>query len=192
LAALEEVPAVVVGHSYGGNVAMMASLLRPDLVLAVGAFETPMPWMAWWPQNTSGGIALNMARRGDREKAPAEAAEAFMRSIVGDSIWNRLPDKTKQARRAEGAALLADLNGIQQGHYDPASVSVPVVIGRGSEARGHHLEGSERLRGLLPDAELFVVDGGGHGAHTSHPDGFADFVRRVLGAAANREREAPR
>jgi len=37
--------AVVVGHSYGGDVALAAAERRPDLVRAVGAFESPMPWI---------------------------------------------------------------------------------------------------------------------------------------------------
>ena len=109
-----------------------------------------------------------------------------MRSIVGEDVWARLPPSTKQARRAEGPALLADMADIQQlpPPYDPAEVAVPVVVGRGSESKHQHLRGTEALLELLPDAELHVVEGAGHGAHASHPDGFVGFVE----AAARRRR----
>ena len=177
-------PAVVIGHSYGGHVAMAASVRRPDLVAALGVFETPLAWMAWWPPDTSGGVAVRAARSG----TPATAAEAFMRSIVGDDMWSRLPPSTKAARRAEGPALLADMADIHAlpPPYDPAAVPVPVVIGRGSRSKGQHLRGTEALLELLPDAELHVVDGAGHGAHASHPDAFAEFVE-----AAVRRRRTP-
>ncbi len=31
-----------------------------------------------------------------------------------------------------------------------------------------------------PTAPVVVIDGAGHGAHASHPDGFADLVRLAL------------
>jgi pimeloyl-ACP methyl ester carboxylesterase len=171
-------PAVVIGHSYGGHVALRSAIRRPDLVPSIGVFETPLAWMDWWPPDTSGGVAVDAATRG----TPAEAAEAFMRSIVGDDVWARLPPSTKAARRAEGPAMLADLLDIKRRPppYDPAEVGVPVVVGRGSNSKGHHLAGTKALLELLPDAVLHVVDGAGHGAHASHPDAFADFVRDAV------------
>ena len=44
-----ERPATVVGHSYGGAVAMLAAVRRPDLVTALGLFEPSMQWAPWWP-----------------------------------------------------------------------------------------------------------------------------------------------
>src|SRR5215510_8332553 len=38
---MQERPAVVVGHSYGGNIALAAARARPDLVRAVVVFEAP-------------------------------------------------------------------------------------------------------------------------------------------------------
>ena len=47
-------PAVVFGHSYGGNVALAAADRHPDLVRAVGVYETPLSWLDWWPGTTAG------------------------------------------------------------------------------------------------------------------------------------------
>jgi pimeloyl-ACP methyl ester carboxylesterase len=179
LAGLEG-PSVVVGHSYGGHVALAASLQRPDLVRAVVIYETPRAWMDWWPPDTAGGRAVEVVRAGG---TPAEAAETFMRAIVGDAVWERLPASTKAARRAEGPALLADMDGIRDAApYDPAAVRVPVVIARGSESKGQHRLGTDEWRRLLPEASLVVVEGAGHGAHLSHPDAFAGLA---LDAAAS-------
>jgi pimeloyl-ACP methyl ester carboxylesterase len=180
----ESTPVVVIGHSYGGHVAMAAAIRRTDLIGAIGVFETPVAWMPWWPSDTSGGVAVQAARTG----TPADAAEAFMRSIVGEEVWSRLPPSTKAARRAEGPALLADMADIQQlpPPYDPVAVPVPVVVGRGSESKGQHRRGTEALLELLPDATLHLIEGAGHGAHASHPDGFVEFVD-----AAVRRRRTP-
>ena len=182
LARLEERPAVAVGHSYGGHVALAAAVQRPDLVPAVAIYETPLAWADWWPPDTSGGVAVRVIRQDGG--TPADAAETFMRSIVGDAVWERLPPSTRGARRAEGTALLADLLDIQgSAPYDPAAVRVPVVLGRGSESKGQHRLGSDAWQELLPDARLVVIDGAGHGGHSSHPDAFAAFVRSALGYA---------
>lgn len=174
-------PAVVAGHSLGGDIALAASVRRPDLVRAVVSFEAPMPWEPWWPQETAGSAAV--AAAGD----PGAAAEAFMRRMLGDSRWERLPARTKEARRAEGSALLADLRSLREtAPFDIAAVAVPVVVGVGSESRPHHQEGAPWLASSLADAELVVIEGASHGAHLSHPAEFAGLVRRALARATAR------
>ena len=168
-------PAAVIGHSYGGVVALAAAARDPALVPAVGAFEPPMPWLEWWPADTAGGAVVATA------EDPAEAAEAFMRRMIGDEMWERLPPSTKAARRADGPALVVDIRSVQDdASFDPGDVRVPVVVGRGSLARAHQYDGTARLAQDLPDAELYEIDGGKHGSHLSHPEEFAAFVRLVL------------
>ena len=43
-------PTVLIGHSYGSLIALSAAVERPNQIVAVGAFEPPMPWLPWWPQ----------------------------------------------------------------------------------------------------------------------------------------------
>jgi pimeloyl-ACP methyl ester carboxylesterase len=179
-------PAVVAGHSYGADVALAAAQRRPDLVRAVAAFEAPMPWIPEWPEDTAGGEALRAALRGGD---PAAAVEAFLRRMIGDEAWEMLPLRAKEDRRGEGEALLNDMRSLRrdpasgEGPLDPAAVKVPVVVGHGSRSRAHQVDNAKRLHGLLPDAELVVIDGAAHGAHASHPEAFADLVRRALARA---------
>lgn len=176
-AVLGSTPSIVVGHSLGGLIALGLAARDPDLVLAVGAFEAPLPWLPWWPRTSAGGAAV--AAAGDR--SPADAAEGFMRRMIGDARWDRLPSATREARRAEGPALLADLHGARAGApFDPARLVVPLVVGRGTEAEAHHRRGADELAALVPGAELVVLEGAGHGAPASHPEAFADFVDRVV------------
>ena len=46
--------AVLVGHSYGGNVALATADHHPDLVAGVAVYETPLSWEPWWPGTTAG------------------------------------------------------------------------------------------------------------------------------------------
>ncbi len=164
-------PVAVVGHSLGGVIALAAAVRRPDVVVSVGAFESPMSWSASWPTRSAGGNAL-------AETDDADAAERFMRAIVGDETWERLPPRTREARRGEGPALVAELAALRRAApYDPAQVQVPVVTGYGTRSKPYHQEAARRLAEEVPDGRWIVIEDSGHGAHTSHPDQFAAFVR---------------
>lgn len=166
--------AVVAGHSYGADIALAAAARRPDVVVGVVSYEAPMPWQPWWPDNTAGAVAVSAG-------GPEAAAEAFMRRMVGDQRWERLPVRTKDARRAEGPAVLAELASIRdQVPFDLADVRVPVVVGVGTESASHQREAAPKVAALLPDAVLVEVDGASHGAHLSHPAEFAGLVRAAL------------
>jgi pimeloyl-ACP methyl ester carboxylesterase len=166
--------AVVVGHSYGGDVALLAAIERPDLVAAVGAFEAPMPWAPWWPASSAGSAAMSAP-------TPADAAEAFMLRVVGERVWTRLPRATREARRAEGETLVAEMASIRtDAPFDPTTVPVPVVCGYGTETEDRHRTSTTCLAEALPDGELLPIEGATHGAHLSHPREFAAFVRRAV------------
>lgn len=167
-----EEPVVLFGHSMGGVVSLVAAARRPDLVRSVLAFEAPTPWAPWWPARSSDPAA-------DRD--PAEEAERFMRRMVGDSIWERLPARTRQARRAEGPALLADLDSLllDAPPFDAGAIVAPCLSAAGGETTWWHRRAAEELADQLPVGELAVVDGATHGAHLSHPGAVAALVRRA-------------
>ncbi len=177
LAVIGHEPAVVVGHSLGGVIALAATEAHPERLPSVAAFESPMAWMPWWPKASAGAVAVAAAD----EVGPEEAAERFMRRMIGDERWERLPSRTRAERRSEGPALLAELGSIRSGPpYDPATLSVPVLAGHGSTSKLYHQEAAVRLAQWAPDGELVVIDGAGHAAQSSHPDEFAAFVRRAV------------
>jgi pimeloyl-ACP methyl ester carboxylesterase len=167
--------AAVVGHSIGGDLALAAAAREPDLVTAVGVWEPPLAWMPWWPNDSVGTRAIS------RALTAAEAAELFIRGVAGDDVWERLPEATRTARRAEGAAMLLDVTGIRSvAPFDCEAVRVPVVAGRGGDSKPYHRRSAEWIAENVRDAELFDIAGARHGAHTSHPQEFAAFVRRVV------------
>lgn len=170
-------PAAVFGHSVGGVIALVAAVRRPDLVLAVLAHEAPTPWVPWWPTPRATGS--------DGPEDPADEAERFMRRMVGDRIWERLPSRTRADRRAEGEALRSDLAAMAPGRlaFDPASVAVPVLCSFGTETSWWHRRGVEELAAALPQGELAEVVGATHGVHLSHPAETAGLVRRLRSLA---------
>jgi lipase len=172
--------AVAVGHSFGGDIAIAAAIANPGVVRAVGAYEPPMPWLDWWPSRHG---------REGRSEDPGLRAEAFFRRMVGDDAWERLPERSRQERRADGPALVAELAALRNGAapFDIAELSVPAVLGRGERSVAHHRRAIEVLEELTPDATIFEIPGASHGAHLSHPDTFATFVRVVVSRAESTE-----
>ncbi len=168
-------PAYLIGHSLGGVITLTAAARRPDLVKAVGVYESPMPWLPEWPTTTAG--ARTLAEDSD----PATAAESFMRYLAGDEAWEMLPMKTQQQRKAEGPALLSDLRMLHGGAapFEAQEVTVPVAVAGGSLTQEHHKQGCEVMAKMF-DTEVQWIEGAGHGGHMSHPGPFASFVRRTM------------
>ena len=164
----------VLGHSLGALIAMHASLARPDLIASIGAWEPPLPWLAWY-----GESAGTRAREVAATEDPGAAAESFMRLMIGDRLWDRLPTATRDERRAEGPALLADLTlcRMPDAELDLADVVVPVLVGFGSESPERFRRSAATLMESLPDPMGLEVADASHGVHLSHPAELAAFAR---------------
>lgn len=159
--------AVIVGHSYGGHVALAAAQVSPAQVTAVSVYETPLSWMEWWPSGTAGGRAASSTED--------DAAEQFMRRLIGDEGWENLPERTRAERRREGAALRGELSALRvAAPWDAASIRCPVVCAHGSVGSPHHARAMEWLSSAVPDGQLAVLHGAAHGAHNSHAPAFAE------------------
>lgn len=114
-------PALAFGHSYGATVVLAAAAAHPELVPAALVWEPPQPWLPWWPRTDEAG-----------DTGAAERAEWFMRRLVGDRIWERLPAATRAQRRAEGPTLHAELTSLSSGPAFAADgVRTPIIVGRG-------------------------------------------------------------
>jgi pimeloyl-ACP methyl ester carboxylesterase len=164
-------PVVIVGHSYGGNVALATADRHPDLVAGVVTFESPLSWMPWWPRTSAGGDAI--AWRDE----PEEAAERFMRRLIGDERWDRLPPSSRAARRSEGPAMIGELTDLRQAApWNAHRIRVPVLVLHGEHGHEHHRAGSEALAAMLPSASVAAVADARHFGPNTHPDRVAEIV----------------
>lgn len=169
---------VLVGHSLGGVLVLGAGQALPETVMAIGAFEAPTPWAS---RRT--GPRGDRAEHAESESSPEDVAERFMRRMVGDEQWERLPQSTRCARRAEGVSLVAEMAAVRDSSrtpYDLTRIEQPVVAGTGSESTEYHIAAARHLGESVDRGEVHVIEGAGHGAHHSHPQEFAGFVMRVL------------
>jgi pimeloyl-ACP methyl ester carboxylesterase len=171
--------AVLIGHSYGGNVVLATAGRHPDLVAAAAIYETPLSWAPWWPASTAGSRAV------DEPGTTAEAAERFMRRLIGDQRWEELPDRVRRQRCSEGAALVGELSDLRVNPpWHPDDLHLPVVFASGSAGAPHHQRGMADAASIVPGAALVVLDGCGHDAPLWRADQLvAELVEPVLSAA---------
>jgi pimeloyl-ACP methyl ester carboxylesterase len=174
LRVLEGRRAVVVGHSFGGNVALHAVTLQPELFAAVGIWESSMCWLPGWP-----------AEHIDEVRALAETDDTRMlgermgRALIGPTAWDRLDEAGRELRRVEGHAFALDMSFILEEPYDVHDVKVPFSHGVGGDTEGAHSVGA-RLLAQQTGVDAVVVDGVSHLAHIQAPHQWAQFVRAVL------------
>jgi pimeloyl-ACP methyl ester carboxylesterase len=179
--------ATVVGHSYGGTVALGLAASRSDLVASVVAYEPPLAWLDWWPSP--------QGRRG----APFEgisgpdAADAFLRRIVGPDRYERLPLRTREEASLDGDALITELTAIRvdPAPFEASAITVPVLVVRGEGTDSHHVTGAEWLAAQLPAGSHHIVRGAGHGGHQSHPNEMTTLVAAAVRVAVDPGVERP-
>ena len=127
--------AVLVGHSFGGNIALAASVTLERQVVGVSTYETPLSWMEWWPGTTAGAMAV--------ASSEAQAAENFMVRLIGHKRWDALPERTREERKREGAALVGELTALRMNApWTVEDISCPVLCGYGSNGMKHHADGA--------------------------------------------------
>jgi pimeloyl-ACP methyl ester carboxylesterase len=160
-------PVLLFGHSFGGNIALGLAARRPELVGTVTIYETPMSWLAAWPGATAGGAAMSA-------ETPAAAAEAFIRRLVGDAAWERLPPSKQDQRRREGEAMVAELADLRRDPpWDPADIPMPVLTIHGEHGRPHHRDAMLRIAEMVADGRCVAVADAGHPGPHTHADAVA-------------------
>ena len=172
--------AVLVGHSYGGNVAMATAAQHSALVAGVAIYEVPLPWEPFWPQSS---MSASMGHDGvPTRHVAADAAEAFMRRLIGDERWLALPERTRASRRSEGLALVSELRDLREHRpWAAHDVQVPVVVGVGSLAGERYGSGMAHVAQSVEGAVLVCLQSCDHNAPTAAPDQFRrDLIEPLL------------
>ena len=179
-------PAVVIGRSYGGDVAVSLALRRPELVRALalleGAPSALSPAAAAW-ERSLGALVIEAAALAGIDVA----GQTLIDGVFGTGAWLAFPEEVQRLFTDNGPAILAEVRGggLQ---VDPTAVALiekPVLVVAATESQPVFREAAETLAARLPDARLRVV-GGDHIVDPASPEVLA-FVAEVLGGARGRQ-----
>lgn len=161
---------VLIGHSFGGNIALSAAARLGAQVIGVSTYETPLSWMDWWPGTTAGAMAV--------ASSEADAAQNFMIRLIGHKRWEALPERTREERRREGAALVGELTALRSNApWHVEEITCPVLCGYGSLGMKHHADGARWLAQNLTNSQLVELRDAAHSAPMTHP---LEFVQELV------------
>ena len=166
--------ATVVAHSFGSHVAVLAAIMRPDVVEGIGLWEPPVPWMDFVPPDMRARVAA-LAASDD----PEGVGERTRRRMMGEEAWAALPAATRADCRVEGRAFVVDMASEVEAPYAWSDVRVPCLVGYGGRSTINPNDASRRVAELL-GCGVYCAPDAPHAAHVHHPDAFAEFVRRCL------------
>jgi len=161
-------PAVVVGHSFGGVTVLGAAIQAPDVVRAVVIYETGLAWVPGWDDRVLSAMLWG------------EDPEGRCAQMMFGSRWEGMAPDQRAALLIEAKAFVAEERSVRMGEppFDLAELRVPLVYGCGGSHPFNIVR--DHLSRTLKRLEIVELPGAGHNAHRTHPDGFADLVRRGL------------
>jgi pimeloyl-ACP methyl ester carboxylesterase len=192
----------LVGHSYGGGVALHVALARPGRIASMALYE-PSAFHLLRQMGEPGAEAYaeiaGVARRichGVLTGAYRGAVAAFVDYWSGKGTWDAMRPAVQSAliRWAPNGPL--DFRALMD---DPTPASAyrrldfPALTLRGEHAPMPTRVIAEGLSELLPTSRMMVIDGAGHmGPLTHAPEVSALIVRHIVDADAQLRRRRPR
>jgi esterase len=178
LTVLAAVPAVVIGRSYGGGVALGLALRHPGLVRALVLLEPgdivldgeTEPWVE----------AMTQAVEAAVESDPGRATEAMFGSVLGDAQWEAWPEAFRTMAAANAPAVIAEVRGsrLPVTSTQLKSIALPVLLLAGEGSLPWFRAINARLAAAMQDARTEIVPGG-HLIDPGAPSVIA-FVREVM------------
>ena len=188
-------PVHLVGHSYGGAVAMAYALLHPEKVASLVVYEPVLLQLLYgeapcseeareiWEVQTK--VRKNMAM-----EDPLQAAEKFVNYWTGGENWNDMPDWQKKAIAERMTKVPSDFDAAiysQHTLYDISGFDKPTLLLYGLDSPASTQKIIWLLGKTLPRAEVRGLLNLGHMAPLTHPEIVNGMIGRFLTAISNRK-----
>jgi pimeloyl-ACP methyl ester carboxylesterase len=170
LETLIDEPVHVVGHSYGGFLALKLALARPDLVRSIAAYEP----VAFGILDETERQPLYQVRQ-QWEPDASGADEAWLAGFVdwwnGPGAWTRLPEETRGAFRSMGWKVFQEVITLAADRTDAATyatITAPTLVLGGANSPLTERQVVEKLGAALPHATAHIFPDLGHMGPVSH------------------------
>jgi pimeloyl-ACP methyl ester carboxylesterase len=177
-------PATLLGHSYGGMLALLLAEADPGLVerlvliSAVSELSAPPAWFRSPAVRWAGYLATRLLLSSPKrfrsiqrrayhreDRLTAQMAEAYRERLLIEGL--------KETYRAFSTAMVSGASPA----LDLAGVKVPTLVMAGRHDRIVSLESGQRLVAALPDARLVVLEDSAHSAPEEEPETVAKIIR---------------
>jgi pimeloyl-ACP methyl ester carboxylesterase len=168
--------ALVVGSSFGAVIALELARSRPALVAGAVLIEPPMAAEDAPPAPAA--FLAELDRRA-AEQGGAAAAEQFLRAVLGDATFERMPRAFQDRAKAKWPEIRADsaaLIAYAPRYGELARVTTPILLLGGDRSAAYFADTLAALAAALPNASREVVAGGGHMLHAEAPRRFHQLL----------------
>ena len=186
LHALEAEPAIVIGRSQGGEIAVDLTLRYPDRVRALallegGGFSLSERFRQWETELSREVLAA-------AETDLSTVGETMFRSVLGDAGWEALPETVQRVFVDNGPAIAAEHRGapLDVDATRLGAIAQPTLIVAATESRREFADMTRLLADAIPAARVEWV-AGDHLIDAAHPSVLA-FVDEVLAGDASPSR----
>jgi pimeloyl-ACP methyl ester carboxylesterase len=174
-------PVIAVGSSFGAVVVLELARARPDLVRGMVLCEPPLPASDDAPGAPAGFLdeldAIAAARGGEA------AAERFLRTVLGDPAFERMPRMFRARATALWPAIRSDCHALaayRVRYAELPGVEVPALLLGGERSAAYFRPTLDALAAALPRARLEILAGAGH---MMQADAHRSFAERLIGFA---------
>ncbi|HTE56553.1 MAG TPA: alpha/beta hydrolase [Kofleriaceae bacterium] len=181
-------PFHLVGHSYGGAVALRAALDRPDRLRSLILFE-PVLFAVLMAEDPDQPAAREIASVRDDTSAAVdrgagdESGERFVDYWMGQGTWAGMPE---QRRPGVATAMRKVKDEWHACFTEPtplatfAGLDVPTLFIVGSDSPASSRGVARLLLGTLPRVTTVEIPGVGHMGPVTHPDRINDAIEDYL------------
>jgi pimeloyl-ACP methyl ester carboxylesterase len=181
-------PVALVGHSFGGAVALMAALANPGLVRAIAVYEPTLFWLIDAqspPPNDADGIRNAVSDAGAALDAadPDGAAQHFIDYWMGAGAWRHTPDRRKLVISASvtnvrrwGHALMSETTPLAAFR----TLDTPMLLMSGGRSTASAHAAARLLAGAAPRLEHVEFEALGHMGPVTDPEPVNAAIQRFL------------
>ena len=180
----------LIGHSFGGAIALKAALADHDRLLSLVLYEPVLFSFLIADAPETAAAREIIAVRDDTIRLVDEgnlnaAAQRFVDYWSGDGTWAATPEPRRQVLAAAMRAVKSEWHAL---FCEPtplsafAAVTVPTLFLTGTKSKASALAVSKLVTSVLPRVRLEEIEGVGHMAPVTHPDTVNPLIERFLEA----------
>lgn len=167
-------PMHLVGHSYGGFLALKLAIAEPSLVKSIAAYEPVAFGILDEVDDADARAALSLVKRTwdpDASGTDETWLAAFVDWWNGNGAWSRLPEETRAAMRSVGWKVFQEVLSLAADRTNRATyatITAPTLLLGGSLSPLTERRVVENLASALPHASAQFFDGVGHMGPITH------------------------